>query len=149
MDLQKILYGVKSLNDYIAATEKVISKCENIKIHLNMSTVLNLKKVRSLEIEVNLIILIKETVCVTGTNVNVVNKLTDSCRVRTCTHLEFVQTFLSRLVSEVLQKHTYGLTGSFIFSILTNAKTSVPLFSCSSVCCHSLPPKHGLCLARN
>ncbi|XP_073963039.1 uncharacterized protein isoform X2 [Choristoneura fumiferana] len=51
MDLQKILCGVKSLNDYIAATEKVVSKCANIKIHLNMSTVLNLKKVRSLEIE--------------------------------------------------------------------------------------------------
>ncbi|CAG9570976.1 unnamed protein product [Danaus chrysippus] len=51
MDVSKILRTVNNLNDYIVATQEVINKPSNSKIQFNMSTVLSLKKIRSLEIE--------------------------------------------------------------------------------------------------
>ncbi|OWR42692.1 hypothetical protein KGM_203520 [Danaus plexippus plexippus] len=51
MDVSKILKTVNNLNDYIVATQEVTNKPSNSKIQFNMSTVLSLKKIRSLEIE--------------------------------------------------------------------------------------------------
>lgn len=52
MDIGKLLKNVHNLNEYIATTQDASEKCKTSKIQLNMSTVLALKKIRSLEIEV-------------------------------------------------------------------------------------------------
>lgn len=59
MDISKILKTVNNLNDYIVATQEVTNKPSNSKIQFNMSTVLSLKKIRSLEIEVSNFSLLK------------------------------------------------------------------------------------------
>ncbi|XP_026497698.2 myb-like protein X isoform X1 [Vanessa tameamea] len=51
MDVSKLLKNVNNLNDYISATQDLITKFLNSKIQFNMSTVLALNKIRSLEIE--------------------------------------------------------------------------------------------------
>lgn len=54
MDLDKMLRHVNNLNDYISVTQEVAKQaCKSSKVQFNMSTVLLLKKVRSLEIEVS------------------------------------------------------------------------------------------------
>lgn len=52
MDVGKLLKNVHSLNEYISTTQDASEKCKSSKIQMNMSTVLALKKIRSLEIEV-------------------------------------------------------------------------------------------------
>lgn len=54
MDISKFLKTVNNVDDYISATEKMLSDHSNSKIQFNMSTVLALKKVRSIEIEVKM-----------------------------------------------------------------------------------------------
>ncbi|XP_075985591.1 uncharacterized protein LOC142982793 [Anticarsia gemmatalis] len=51
MDVSKLLKEVNSLNEYISVTHDASDKCKSSRIQLNMSTVLALKKIRSLEIE--------------------------------------------------------------------------------------------------
>nr|XP_049701599.1 uncharacterized protein LOC110382481 [Helicoverpa armigera] len=51
MDIGKLFRNVQSLNEYISTTQDATEKCKTSKILLNMSTVLALKKIRSLEIE--------------------------------------------------------------------------------------------------
>ncbi|KAJ8710680.1 hypothetical protein PYW08_009195 [Mythimna loreyi] len=51
MDVGKLLKNVHSLNEYISTTQDASEKCKTSRIQLNMSTVLALKKIRSLEIE--------------------------------------------------------------------------------------------------
>ncbi|XP_022818709.1 uncharacterized protein LOC111351151 [Spodoptera litura] len=51
MDIGKLLKNVHNLNEYISTTQDCTEKCKTSKIQLNMSTVLALKKIRSLEIE--------------------------------------------------------------------------------------------------
>ncbi|XP_035451627.2 uncharacterized protein LOC118277072 [Spodoptera frugiperda] len=51
MDIGKLLKNVHSLTEYISTTQDASEKCKTSKIQLNMSTVLALKKIRSLEIE--------------------------------------------------------------------------------------------------
>ncbi|KAL0861443.1 hypothetical protein ABMA27_008985 [Loxostege sticticalis] len=52
MDLDKMLKNVNNLNDYISITQEIVNYSHNnTKIQFNMSSVLLLKKVRSLEIE--------------------------------------------------------------------------------------------------
>ncbi|XP_050356295.1 protein PF3D7_1417600-like [Nymphalis io] len=51
MDVSKLLKNVNNLNDYISATQDLITKFSNSKIQFNMSTVLALNKIRSIEIE--------------------------------------------------------------------------------------------------
>ncbi|KAL0811844.1 hypothetical protein ABMA28_009271 [Loxostege sticticalis] len=52
MDLDKMLKNVSNLNDYISITQEIVNYTHNnTKIQFNMSSVLLLKKVRSLEIE--------------------------------------------------------------------------------------------------
>lgn len=54
MDLDKMLKNVSNLNDYISITQEIVNYTHNnTKIQFNMSSVLLLKKVRSLEIEVS------------------------------------------------------------------------------------------------
>lgn len=52
MDISKLLKTVHNVDDYISVTEKISSDYSNSKIQFNMSTVLALKKIRSIEIEV-------------------------------------------------------------------------------------------------
>lgn len=56
MDIEKLLRNVHSLNEYISTTQDASEKCKTSIIQLNMSTVLALKKIRSLEIEAGLFI---------------------------------------------------------------------------------------------
>lgn len=56
MDIGKLLKNVHSLNEYIAITQDASEKCKTSKIQLNLSAVLALKKIRSLEIEVLVLI---------------------------------------------------------------------------------------------
>ncbi|CAH2097579.1 unnamed protein product [Euphydryas editha] len=51
MDISKLLKNVNNLNDYISSTQYVITKFSNSKIHFNMSTILALNKIKSIEIE--------------------------------------------------------------------------------------------------
>ncbi|CAH1286838.1 unnamed protein product [Chrysodeixis includens] len=51
MDIAKLLKSVHSLNEYISITQDASEKCRTTKIQLNLSAVLALKKIRSLEIE--------------------------------------------------------------------------------------------------
>lgn len=52
MDIGKLLKDVKSLNEYIDVTHDSSEECIKSRIQLNMTTVLALKKIRSLEVEV-------------------------------------------------------------------------------------------------
>lgn len=55
MDIDKMLRHVNNLNDYITVTQEVAKHEHNSsKVQFNMSTVLLMKKLRSLEIEVRL-----------------------------------------------------------------------------------------------
>ncbi|CAB3249576.1 unnamed protein product [Arctia plantaginis] len=51
MDVGKLLKDVNSLNEYIDVTQDSSEKCTKSRIQLNMTTVLALKKIRSLEVE--------------------------------------------------------------------------------------------------
>ncbi|XP_046973560.1 uncharacterized protein LOC124540153 [Vanessa cardui] len=51
MDVSELLKNVNNLNDYISATQELVTKFSNSKIQFNMSTVLALNKIRSIEIE--------------------------------------------------------------------------------------------------
>ncbi|CAK1591044.1 unnamed protein product [Parnassius mnemosyne] len=51
MDISKLFKNVNNLNEYISASQDVETNYKNIKIQLNMSTVLALKKTGSLEIQ--------------------------------------------------------------------------------------------------
>lgn len=53
MEINQLLKGVMNLNAYTAATQDVLNRRKVIKVTLNIATVLTLKKIRSLEIEVN------------------------------------------------------------------------------------------------
>ncbi|CAH0717752.1 unnamed protein product, partial [Brenthis ino] len=51
MEVNKLLKTVNNVDDYISATQNMLNEHSNSKIQFNMSTVLALKKVRSIEIE--------------------------------------------------------------------------------------------------
>lgn len=53
MDANQLLKPVNNFNEYIRISHDVVLNYDNIKIQFNMSTILALKKIRSLEIEVN------------------------------------------------------------------------------------------------
>lgn len=55
MELNNLLKDVINLNEYITATQDVLNNYKNLKVTINIATVLTLKKIRSLEIEVSLI----------------------------------------------------------------------------------------------
>lgn len=54
MDVNVLLKDVKNLNEYITVTQDVVNHSIIIKVGMNITTVLSLKKIRTLEIEVNL-----------------------------------------------------------------------------------------------
>lgn len=54
MDILKPLNNVTSLDEYIAATQDVVKQSKNVKVQINITTVLTLKKIRSFEIQVSL-----------------------------------------------------------------------------------------------
>lgn len=58
MDVSKLLKNINNLTDYISITQDVVTKFSNLKIHFNMSTILALNKIRSIEIEVSIYITI-------------------------------------------------------------------------------------------
>lgn len=53
MDLSTLLNSVKNVNDYITITQDLTGKYKSQNIEFNMSVVISLKNVRSLEIEVS------------------------------------------------------------------------------------------------
>lgn len=55
MEINHLLKDVINLNEYITATQDVLNNYKNLKVTINIATVLTLKKIRSLEIEVSLI----------------------------------------------------------------------------------------------
>lgn len=55
MEINNLLKDVINLNEYITATQDVLNNYKNLKVTINIATVLTLKKIRSLEIEVSLI----------------------------------------------------------------------------------------------
>lgn len=58
MDVSKLLKNINNLTDYISITQEVVTKFSNSKIHFNMSTILALNKIKSIEIEVSIYILL-------------------------------------------------------------------------------------------
>lgn len=57
MEVSKLLKTVNNVDDYISATQNMLNEHSHSKIQFNMSTVLALKEVRSIEIEVSIVIL--------------------------------------------------------------------------------------------